>query len=61
MRANLLQEGSLLLVQFNEMRENVGMKRAFLTLCAVLVSITACNIQKQAASSKAQSSVHPIW
>jgi hypothetical protein len=33
------------------------MKRAFLTLCAVLVFITACNIQKQAASSKAQSSV----
>jgi hypothetical protein len=33
------------------------MKRAFVTLCAVLVFITTFNIQKQAASSKAQSSV----
>jgi hypothetical protein len=33
------------------------MKNVFLTLCVVLVFISACNTQKEAASSKAHSSV----
>jgi len=36
LRANLLQEGSLLLVQFNEMRENVGPSRRSWCRCRLL-------------------------